>query len=110
MTIYAGEYVKIGVSIKGEKTPGHFVTLTPADLTSGALSIWAENGRVVVAEQELVYDAETEMWFFYWDTAGSQPGLYEYRAVFYGEGNRRTWEEGTIRLHPSKRPVMVVSD
>lgn len=110
MTIYAGEYVKIAVKIEGQKVPNKFEVLTDDDVESGQISVWSENGNAVVVDQALVFDSETGLWFFYWDTAGRSPGAYEYRCTFYGQGERRTWEEGFVTLHRSNRPVIVVTD
>ena len=108
MTIYAGEYLRIGVSIKGQVQPGRFERLTSEDLESAKISIWGD-GRAVVVEQDLDYDPEIKLWIFFWDTAGCSPGKYEFRCTFYGEGERRTWEEGFVTLHRSNRPLVVVT-
>ena len=103
MTIYVGEYVRIGVSAKIQTSPDVFVDLTNEDVDSNSITIW-DTANAEVLSDSFTWNEDSELWIYDWDTTGQAAAKYRVRALFEGPGPHRTWEYTNVTLKRDLAP------
>ena len=104
MTIYAGEYVRIGVTARIQTSPDVYENLTNVDVEENSITIWNTDDEEVLSA-EFTWNEDSELWIYDWDTTDEPSGRYIVRAMFTGPGPHRTWEYSRIQLKTDLAPV-----
>lgn len=103
MADYVGETYRITV----EAQDFNAEAVSPSDIDSMYVQIWDADDAVVVAETEMIWNSEEELWYYVWETsvASTVPGKYKFRCRLLDLDTHSSWEYGEIRLKANPVPL-----